>query len=554
MKFGTISIGEAEGAILAHSLQTRAGVIKKGRPLDRHDVDRLRAAGYETIIAARLEPEDVGEDAAAAAIARAACGSGVRVSEPFTGRSNLFATQAGIVRLDVDRLMALNRIDEAVTIATVPSFERVAAGQMLATVKVIPFAVSERIVERAVGLARGGLVSLAPFEPHQAGLILTRLSNTKPSLLQKRERVMADRLAAMGSTLAATLTVPHETDAVKRAIETLKAQGRDPILVFAASAIVDRSDVIPAAVVAAGGNVLHLGMPVDPGNLLMTGRLDDTDVIGVPSCAGSPKLNGFDWVLERRLAGLDVSAAEISAMGVGGLLKEIATRPQPRVAETADENEAADDHARREPRIGCIVLAAGRSSRMGANNKLLEQLDGLPIVRRTVEAVLASRATPVIVVTGHQAAAVGASIDGLDVKLVHNPDFAQGMSTSLKAGIQALPPHLDGAVVALADMPEIEPAHIDRMISAFAPKEGRTIVVPVFDGSRGNPVLWSAEHFPAMCTLAGDMGARHIIQDNADGVVELDLGSEAVLTDVDTPEALAELRASRSAAKSEVAG
>jgi molybdenum cofactor cytidylyltransferase len=331
-----------------------------------------------------------------------------------------------------------------------------------------------------------------------------------------------------------TITVAHETGAVAIAIAELRGQGCDPIIVFAASAIVDRNDVIPAALVQAGGEVVHLGMPVDPGNLLMLGRLGAGDVFGAPSCAGSPTLNGFDWVLERRLAGLPVGRSEIQAMGVGGLLKEIATRPQPR--------ENNEDTARREKRIACLILAAGRSSRMGPRNKLLEDLGGIPVVRRTVETALASRARPVVIVTGHQAAEVETALSGLDVTILHNPDYATGMASSLKTGIAALSPNLDGAIVALGDMPEIQATHLERMISAFEPKEHRSIIVPVYEGRRGNPVLWSSELFPAMAGLSGDVGARSIIANNADSVVELDLGTAAVHVDLDTPEALADAR------------
>lgn len=534
MKFGRIPVDTAMGAILAHSLQTRSGILKKGRVLTEDDVARLGETGLREIVAARLEPGDVGEDVAAARVARAIAGTKARVAEAFTGRANLFAKVAGLAMIDAERVNALNRIDEALTVATLAPLERVAAGEMLATVKVITFAVAEGTVQRAAAIAEGGLISVAPFSRKRAGLVLTRLAATKPSVLVKRERVMAERLAGAGSELAETLVVAHEPDAVRAAISALHERGRDPILVFAASAIVDRGDVIPSAIEAAGGRVLYLGMPVDPGNLLLTARLGAADVIGVPSCAGSPKLNGFDWVLERRLAGLEVGAAEISAMGVGGLLKEIATRPQPR----APGQEPA---GRREPKIGAIVMAAGRSTRMGARNKLLENLAGRPLIRRVVETALASRARPVVVVTGHEAGRVEAALAGLDIELVHNAGFAQGLSSSLKAGLDALPETIDGAIIMLGDMPAVEPEHIDRMIAAFAPKEGRSIVVPVFQGQRGNPVLWSAEFFPAMRRLDGDAGAKRVIADNADHVVEVDLQTEAVLIDVDTPEALAKL-------------
>lgn len=535
MKFGTVSIDEARGAILAHSLQTRAGIIKKGRALSDADVEKLRDAGYAHVMAARLADDDVPEDDAAAVVARAAAGTFARVAEPFTGRCNLYAEKAGLVLLAVDRLHALNAIDESLTIATVGPFERVEAGQMIATVKVIPFAVARATVARAAQQGEGGLVSVAPFRHKRAALILTRLTNTKASVLAKREKVMAERLTSLRSELAEATPVPHTVEAVAAAISDKAARGFDPIIVFSASAIVDRQDVIPAALVQAGGEVAHLGMPVDPGNLMMTGRLGTADVLGAPSCAGSPKLNGFDWVLERRIAGLPAGRAEIQAMGVGGLLKEITTRPQPR--------EESDDSARREKRIAGIVLAAGRSSRMGPRNKLLEDFGGRPVVRCTVDAVMASRCRPVVVVTGHQADEVEAALAGTGAKVIHNPDFARGMASSLQAGLAALPPDVDGAIVALGDMPEVTTQHLDRMIAAFEPKEGRSIVVPVHEGKRGNPVLWGADFLPAMQALTGDVGARKLTEANPESVVELDVGSPGIFVDVDTPEALAEARA-----------
>ena len=534
MKFATIPVDDAAGAILAHSLQGRSGIIKKGRVLAADDVASLKAAGVAYVMAARLDGSDVPEDEAASTVAQAIAGDAVRVAQPFTGRCNLYAAAKGVLALDTSALDALNRLDEALTVATLAPFERVEPGQMIATIKVIPFAVAKPVVAEAARLAAGGLVSVAPFREKRAGVILTRLKNTKAGVLAKREQVMRDRLVSLGSTLDRCWTVDHDTDSVASAIAAAEQSGLDPIIVFAASAIVDRNDVIPAALVAAGGDVAHLGMPVDPGNLMMVGRLGSADVFGAPSCAGSPKLNGFDWVLERRLAGLAVGRDEIQAMGVGGLLKEIPTRPQPR--------DVPDDSARREKRIACIVLAAGRSTRMGPNNKLLEPLAGKPVIRHTVEAALASRARPVVVVSGHQSDAVEKALSGLDVRFVHNPDFASGIASSVKAGIAFLAADVDGAIVALGDMPEIEASHLDRMIAAFEPKEGRSIIAPVYQGKRGNPVLWDRRLFPEIEAISGDTGARSVLEANAESVVELDMASPAILLDLDTPDALAAAR------------
>ncbi len=554
MKFARFPLAEALGVILAHSVATPNGALKKGRTVGAAEIARLQAAGVTEIVAVKLEAGDVGEDVAAARIARAAAGAFVRDAAAFTGRANLFADTAGLAVLDEAAIAALNAIDEGLTIATVAPFERVTSGQMLATVKIITFSVPEGAVARAEDLARaaGGLVRIAPLAKKTAGLILTRLPATKANVLAKRKAAIESRLHALGSELGASETVDHGEAAVKAAIERLAASGADPIIVFAASAIVDRGDVIPAALVQAGGTIIRLGMPVDPGNLMMLGTLGARDVIGAPSCAASPKLNGFDWILERRLAGLPIMTQDVAAMGIGGLLKEIPSRPQPRdqPRNQPEQGDAgmpeSEDGARHAPRIAALVLAAGRSTRFGPENKLLADLDGKMIVRRTVEAVLASDARPVIVVTGHMAAAVKAALAKLEITFVHNPDFAAGLSTSLKAGIQALPSGLaaglDGCVVALGDMPRISGAHIDRLISAFAPKEGRSIVVPVHGGKRGNPVLFAAAYLTEMLEVAGDTGARHIIGHYADEVVEVDLGTDAIFIDVDTPEALARLK------------
>lgn len=543
MKFGMVRIGEAAGTILAHSVKQGALVLKKGRRLSEADVAALEGAGVTEIMAAHLEAGDVAEDDAARRIASRLAGAGIRTSEPFTGRVNLYANGPGVAMIDRERIIALNLLDESVTVATVPPYERVTEGQMVATVKIIAFAVAEAVMARADGLAAQPLVAVAPFAPKSAGLILTELPGTKASVLAKRKEVLEARLVALGSSLATVATTPHRVGDVRAAITRMAAAGADPILLFGASAIVDRGDVLPAALLAAGGEVVHLGMPVDPGNLLMLGRLGAVDVIGVPSCAASPKTNGFDWVLERRLAELPIGSVDLAEMGPGGLLKEIESRPQPREGGRAEAGApSAAATGRRLPRVAAVVLAAGRSSRMGAQNKLLLTIDGEPMVRRVAEAALASQAGPVVVVTGHEGEAVAGALAGLDVTLVANPEFAAGMSTSLVAGIAALPAGVDGALILLADMPDVSPADIDRLIAAFAPKEGRVICVPVVGGRRGNPVLWGAELFGEMGKLTGDAGARGLIDRHGDRLVEVEMRSPGVLVDIDTPEALAARR------------
>ena len=528
MIFATLPLAEAEGAILAHGVNTGAVRFKKGRTLSADDVAALAAEGIDTVTVARLEPGDVTEDEAARRLAEALQGANTVVTEAFTGRANLYARASGLLHLDADRVHALNALDEALTVATLAPYEVVTPRQMLATVKIMPFAVPEDTVAAAEALARAGAISVAPFQMKRVALISTTLPGLKASLLDKNAEAMRARLNALGNGLAAERRVPHTADAIAAALREL--DDIDITLIFAASAIVDRRDVVPAGILAAGGAIERFGMPVDPGNLTLLAHLDGRPVVGLPGCARSPKLNGFDWVLQRLLADVPIASADVALMGVGGLLKEIASRPQPREP--------------RAPHIAAIVLAAGRSSRMGRSNKLVSTLDDKPLVRHAVEAALASQAEPVVVVFGHQAADVRAALNDLHATLVDNPDFADGLSTSLRAGLTALETMaldnggVDGALVCLGDMPRVTAAHLDRLIAAFNPLEGRAICVPIHNGRRGNPVLWPATLFSEMKMLTGDVGAKALLARHAELVCEVAFDDDAIHADIDTPEAL----------------
>jgi molybdenum cofactor cytidylyltransferase len=541
MIFADLPVIEAEGALLVHSIKVGKLAFRKGRKLSSDDVRALADAGRATVTVARLDRDDVGEDAAATRIAEALAGPNVTLATAFTGRCNVLATAAGVLVVDRERLDRINLVDEAVTIATLPPYDVAQPREMVATVKIIPFAVSQAVLDACIAVATDGgpLVRISAFRPRSVGLIQTRLAGIKESVLDKTVDVINGRLAALGCPPASESRCPHDIAALAAAIAEMRGRGTEMVLIAGASAITDRRDVIPAAIGRAGGRVDHFGMPVDPGNLLLLGRLaDDAYVLGLPGCVRSPKVNGFDWVLQRLIADLPVMRSDIMRMGAGGLLKEIPTRPQPR----AGTEETATVAAPRTPKIAAIVLAAGRSSRMGAANKLLTDIDGVSMVRRAVEAATASHARPVIVVTGNEQGKVQATLRGCKATFVHNPRFAEGMSTSLQAGLTALPANVDGVLVCLGDMPLVTATAIDRLIAAFNPLEGRAICVPTWNGKRGNPVLWDRRFFAAMADLAGDVGAKHLIGEHADLVAEVAISDDAVLTDIDTPEALAALR------------
>jgi molybdenum cofactor cytidylyltransferase len=191
--------------------------------------------------------------------------------------------------------------------------------------------------------------------------------------------------------------------------------------------------------------------------------------------------------------------------------------------------------------IAAIVLAAGRSSRMGSRNKLLEPIDGKPIIARVAQIAIESGVVcPVIVVTGFEAGRVSEALQGLDVTIVNNPDFEQGMSTSLRAGLRALPLDCDGAVILLGDMPQIEASDIAALVAAAEARNA--ICVPIRDGKQGNPVLWGAAYFAEMMLLTGDKGAKQLLAKHRDKIIEVPIASDRIFADIDTEDDLARFR------------
>lgn len=531
MRFGRVPLDQAEGAMLAHSLSEGTLRLKKGHLLTRSDVMLLAQGGVENLIVARLDPGDAGEDEAARTLGDAIAGSHIRAGPASTGRVNLFATKPGLFR--ADRLMVddLNGIDPAITFACLADRTQVDAGDMVATIKIIPLAVAAVALKKArTTIAAPGLVRVAAFKPVRAGLIATKLPQLKQSVMTKTRDLLVQRLLKSGSRLVEEARVAHDSDAVAAEIARLGATC-DMIIIFGASAVTDAEDVIPAAIRMAGGTVERIGMPVDPGNLLVLGSVGQAAVIGAPGCARSPRENGFDWVLARMLAGETPTARDISRMGVGGLLKEIHNRPQPRQGTGGGKDGG--------PAVGAVLLAAGRASRMGesAGHKLLAQFDGEPLVRRMATVALGSKAAQTAVVTGHRADDVAAALAGLDVDVVDNPAYGSGMASSLKAGLGALNGKLAGALVLLGDMPALTSEHLDRLIAAFGAAGGGAIVRACDGERRGNPVILPRAAFDDAMALSGDVGARTLVESGIWPVRDIDIGPAARL-DVDTPEAV----------------
>lgn len=320
MIFAELPLGEAEGAVLAYAVSAGRFTLRKGTVLGGEHIAALGAAGIGSVIAARLEPDDVGEDEAALRIARALASGDVEIGAATTGRVNLFARRGGVFRVDAAGIDALNRLDPRIGVATLHNHVRVAAGQMIATVKIVPFAVPSALADAICAMAvPGPLLEARPFREIRVGLIQSRLPSTREPVLDRTLALMEKRVAGNGGRIAVEKRMDHDGSALAAALAEIDA-ACDLIVVFSASAIADEDDVVPRAIRKAGGEILRLGVPVDPGNLLALGRRGEKYILVAPGSARNARANSLDRVLAPLMAGIALDADDLAEMGVGGLL------------------------------------------------------------------------------------------------------------------------------------------------------------------------------------------------------------------------------------------
>jgi molybdenum cofactor cytidylyltransferase len=334
MKFGPVPLAEAEGKLLAHNIPSMDGrkLFGKSHLLTAADVATLQEMGLISIVAAELEADDLSEDDAARRVGIALAGSGVRVTAPGVGRANLAAEGRGVLNIDVSTLHRLNQVDEGITVATLRRYSVVQARQLLALVKIIPFAMPSKQVEAVeqVAAEAGRVITLTPLQTQSVALIVSGPEHMREKLLTEFTDPVRTRIESLGSQLDSVSYVPHQPAAIGAAIHEQHAAKRGLIILAGISAIIDRADVTPTGLVQAGGEVEHFGAPVDPGSLLMLGYLDGTPVLGAPGCIKSLKVNIIDWIVPRLLTGEHLTGRDIMAMGHGGLLDDIEDRPMPR--------------------------------------------------------------------------------------------------------------------------------------------------------------------------------------------------------------------------------
>ena len=520
MKFGPQPLQNCLNAILAHGFSKDGLRLSKGTRLDQPTLDRLTELGVQSLTVATLEADDIDEDTAAQRLAEALCGDGIRVGRPVAGRCQLRSQSDGILHVPEALIHQINQLGWQITIATPKDRTLVRERSLVASIKLIPYAISEAELTTALRCIDGQTITLSPLHPHRVGLIVSQRGPHPPKWVDRAIQAQRTRLGTLSSHIDHIEYCTHRETDIADAIHTLTQKGCAPILFLGASAIADSNDHFPKAIESLGGRVIHVGMPVDPGNLLLLGQLSGTAVIGIPGCARALKPTGYDSVLQQVLCGVMPTAVDIQRMGVGGLM----------AAETANPT------AKETPQPVALVMMAGQSQRMGPENKLLLPTgpQQLPMVRVVVQQLLAAGCEQILAVVGYGSADILNALEGLAVDFVENPTPEQGLSSSIRCGLNAIP-DAESALIVLGDMPFVTVDSYQQLLAAAA-QYPQSVIAPVFDGQRGNPVVFPRSAFDQLKSLEGDQGARMLLK--RIGFRPLPLYDRGTLRDIDQPEDL----------------
>ena len=525
MKIFQKKIEDSCGYLLMHSVFLKDGRLRKGKIIDQDDIYVMKSSEIEMVYVGEYEQDDIPENDASSQIAKAIAMDEFLISPTLSGKTNITVSSDGLIEIDEDNVTKLNNLSPNVAISTLNNHDVIYRGDHILSVKIISYAISSLHLEKIISfLKKNRIIKLKAFKSMRIGVIYTTSKNEKQSLIEKTKKSIKSRISDYNSTIMDERIISHDYMTIKENVDQLKDSNINCILLFLSTSISDVNDIVPSVIDELGGEIKSFGMPVDPGNLTLNGKIQSVDIVVAAGSARSDSLNGLDWHLNCIHAGIEVTQDMVNSLGVGGLLKDIDFAiKRKRVSKAIDTKKS---------NIAAVVLCAGESKRMGKKNKLLLQVEGKSLIKNYIEKISKSNVSEIVIVTGHQSDEIAKELDGYDLKFIHNEKYKEGMSTSLNTGINSLSDNINAAIICLPDMPMIGIYEINKLIEYYNPSIGNEICIATYNDQRGNPVLWDRKYFKKLMQIKGDKGGRYLLPKFLDKSVEVKLG-EAVTFDVD---------------------
>lgn len=531
MKYGEYPVYDALGVELTHPVKCQDKTLKKGHVLTSSDIGRLKYAGIKTVVGARFSSNDIHPETAADILLKTMVGDYLRYTLPDeSGYCEIFADVDGVFAFDPDRLKRLNAHCEDFSVITVQPCLPVYKGQLVANLRLFSPAVDADVLNQAVTKisGTGALFKIAPYAFCKIGYVRTVAAGTTPEPIDAD--ALEKRFAAYGFSIVHSAMCAHDSESVEKAVRDALDARAEIVLVESPFPPLNREDTVPKAFKESAADIDRLGWCLDTGVPLVLGHKGDARLLGF--CADDADQYALD-VLLRFLATRSLPAVDTLPMfAMNGISLLRMTK---KITPEQMENSVAVGAVSDSEKIAVVILAAGASRRMIGSNKLLEPLNGLPMIEHVVRSALLSEADYVVAVTGHDAAFVERRLEKYDVKIVRNPDYVSGVLGSIRLGLAVLPPDIAGAVILPADMPAFTEEYINRLIDAFDAKSKRPpVVLPTFDGTRRNPVLWPRDLFKVAKPVPEDAHWTPALIEHTDYIREIPLKDDLPLTDINT--------------------
>lgn len=529
MKFGEFPLYDALGVELSHAIKCAGKVFPAGHIITADDVRLLRQAEIKTVVGTFFSSDDLRPDIVCDILLKDIVGDHLRYTLPKNGCSEIYADADGVFISQPERLLRFNSHDESLILSSLLPFTPVYKNQLIASLRLLGPAFNADMINDAVAkiMGQGSLLRIAAYAFCKIAFVRTVMHGEEISESEEQTR---SRYAVFGFDISRYVVCPHDRSAVSNEIEKAEKDGLDAVFIESSAPPLNRKDVIPCSVKEAGADIDRLGWCVDPGVSALIAHKNDTKIIAF-------------------------AAGDFSSPSIDRLVRYIATKSLPRPDEfpllatgtlslerlikfldPADERKTvAVGSLEERSKIAVVVLAAGASKRMIGSNKLLENVQGVPMVERAVRSALSSKADFVAVVTGYDAKFIEKRLVDYDVKIVRNPDYSSGVLSSIRLGLSVLPPDVIAAVVLPADMPGFTEEYINKLIDLFDPKAAKKAVcLPSFKGVRHNPVLWPRELFKSVKIIPEDAHWMPALVEHSDYISELKLDDDLPLTDVNT--------------------
>lgn len=531
MKFGEFPVYDALGIELTHPVKCQEKTLKKGRILTSADISLLKYAGVKTVIGVQFSSDDIHPETAADILLKTMAGDYLRYTTPDeNGYSEIFADIDGVFVFDRDRLNRFNAHSENIALTAVQPYMPVYKGQFVANLRLFGPAVTAETLNEAVTKisGTGPLLKIAPYAFCKIGFI--RTISDKSRILPQDGEELEKRFGAYGFDVVFHDLCEHNSRQVEKAVRDAMDAQAEIVLVESPFPPLHRNDVVPKGFKEAAGDIDRLGWPMDMGLSLVIGHKNDVKLLGY--CAEDTNQPALDTLMRFLATKSLPEPAVFPTLALNGIsLERMAKRITPPQMEKSVSVGAVSDSEK----IAVLILAAGSSRRMIGSNKLLEPLNGLPMVECVVQSALSSQADYVAVVTGHDAKFIEKRLEKYDVKIVRNPDYVSGVLGSVRLGLAVLPPDIAGAVVLPADMPAFTEEYIDKLIDAFDFKAKRPpVVLPSFNSVRHNPVLWPRDLFKAVKIIPEDSHWTPALIEHSDYIREIVLKDDLPLTDINT--------------------